>query len=72
MEFVGSERIKRDDGTSKCVVPSAVIPCETFPLFELASQLGLGVAGMVRSSSTEIHVYGSDGSCTSPSEASRG
>ena len=42
-----------------------MIPCETFPLFEPASQLVSCDAGEVRSTSTGSHVKESDGSCTS-------
>ena len=52
VEFVGAERTKRGDNTLKCVVQSAVILCKISPLFELASQRGLGVAGVERSMST--------------------
>ena len=65
MKFVGSEWIKRDDDTLKCVVHSAVILFETFLVVDFASQLGLGLHGMVRSTSTVIHVNEPDGSCTS-------
>ena len=43
-----------------------MIPCETSLLFQRASQLVLCVAGVVRSTSREIHVNKSDGSCTRP------
>ena len=50
------ENVKRGDNTLKCTVQSAAIPCGTSPLLELASQMVLCVAGVVRSTSTEIHV----------------
>ena len=43
-----------------------MIPGETSPLFELASQQISCAAGVVRSTSTETHVKESDGSCTCP------
>ena len=49
------------DDTLKRAVQSAVILCETSRLLEPARQLGLCVAGVVRSTLTEIHVNESDG-----------
>ena len=47
-----------------------MILCDTSPLWELAGQLGLCVAGEVRATSTEIHANDSDGSSEEEGEAS--
>ena len=72
VEFVVLERPKRSNDTFKCWIQSALSLCETSPLFELACQRGLGIAGKVRSMSTKTHVSETDGSCTNPSEAGLG
>ena len=51
------------------MVQSIVILCQTSLLLELARQLGLCVAGVVRAIFTEIHANDSDGSSGEEGEA---
>ena len=60
------KNVKRGDNTLKCMVHSAVILCETSPLFELASQVVLSLAGLVRSTSTENHAMHQTDAAHSP------